>query len=174
MSYPQTATTDPYAFSLWPDASEEELGVWAQAAGYAQQELTNGAFSFDGLDTTAAWGQNSTLPALTYDSELQNILVSTAALEIGVELTFVIGYRLDLRWHGPSRRYTRQWSLARGRHCSGRHGVRTSPHPAGLHQGSGCTDVRFFLWSTCERPTASCVITQLLTLSMKQIGRAHV
>ena len=104
MSYPQTATTDPYAFSLWPDASEEELAVWAQAAGYAQQGLTvtGDTFSFDGLDTTAAWGRSSTLPASTYDSELQNIFVSAPALGIRVELTFVIGYRLDLWWHGPS------------------------------------------------------------------------
>jgi hypothetical protein len=36
MSYPQTATNDPYAFAFWPDASVEELAVWAQAAGDAQ------------------------------------------------------------------------------------------------------------------------------------------
>jgi len=47
-----------------------------------QQELANDAFSFDGLDATAAWGQSATLPASTYDSELQNVFVSTPALEI--------------------------------------------------------------------------------------------
>ncbi|KAI9449169.1 hypothetical protein BJY52DRAFT_1227927 [Lactarius psammicola] len=37
MNYPHTATsTDPYAFSLWPEtvaSSEEEMMMWAQAAG---------------------------------------------------------------------------------------------------------------------------------------------
>jgi hypothetical protein len=66
MSYPQTATTDPYAFALWPDASEEELAVWAQAAGYAQSELAGDTFSFDGLDATATQGQSPTLPTAAY------------------------------------------------------------------------------------------------------------
>ncbi|KAF8274280.1 hypothetical protein EI94DRAFT_1825625 [Lactarius quietus] len=72
MSYPQTATTDPYDFTLWPDPSEEELAAWAQAAVYAQQGPTSDNFSFDGLNATASWGQSATLPAATYG--LQNLL----------------------------------------------------------------------------------------------------
>ena len=71
MNYPHQATTDPNAFTLWPDASVEELAVWAQAAGYAQR--TNN-FSLDDLDTAVAWGQNAMLPATTYD--FQNNFVS--------------------------------------------------------------------------------------------------
>ena len=142
--------------------------MWAQAAGYAQQELTNGAFSFDGLDGTAAWGQSSTLPAPTYDSELPNIFVSTAVLEIGVELTFVIGYRLDLRWHGPSRRYTREWSLARGYHRDGCYGVRADPRPTVPHRRHGGIDARYIFQPICERATVSCVITRFLTLLKPQ------
>jgi hypothetical protein len=78
MNYPHQTTTDPNAFSLWADPSEGELAVWAQAAGYAQQGLTNNTFSFDGLDATVAWGQSATVPAAT--SELQNIFVSPSAL----------------------------------------------------------------------------------------------
>ncbi|KAH8998688.1 hypothetical protein EDB92DRAFT_1836639 [Lactarius akahatsu] len=68
MNYPQT-TTDPYAFSFWPDAaafSEEETMAWAQAAGYAQPGLTTDNFSFDDLGATAAWGQSATLPDGTF------------------------------------------------------------------------------------------------------------
>jgi len=62
-----TVTADPYAFLLWPDASapgEEEMAVWAQAAGYAQQglEVSSDNYPFDGLDATAVWGQSATLP----------------------------------------------------------------------------------------------------------------
>ncbi|KAI9465608.1 hypothetical protein BJY52DRAFT_596180 [Lactarius psammicola] len=72
MNHPHTATTDPYAFSLWPDAaasSEEETRLWAQTAGYAQTGFTSDKFSFDGLDATAAWGQSATLPAAAYGLE---------------------------------------------------------------------------------------------------------
>ena len=78
-----TATTDdPYAVSLWPDTSTsgEEMIMWAQAAGYAQQGLTSDNFSFDTLDA-AVWGQSATLPAAPFG--LQNIsLVSIPALGI--------------------------------------------------------------------------------------------
>jgi hypothetical protein len=77
MNYPHTTTTDPNAFTLWPYASEEELAVWAQAAGYAQQ---NNDIYLGDLDAAVAWGQSTTLPATTHD--LQNIFVSTVALEI--------------------------------------------------------------------------------------------
>ncbi len=67
MNYPQPATTDPYAFSLWPDASaaSEEMMAWAQAAGYAQSGLTDNLF-LDDLDTTLAWGQGGMIPTETY------------------------------------------------------------------------------------------------------------
>ncbi|KAI9443104.1 hypothetical protein H4582DRAFT_2195469 [Lactarius indigo] len=63
MNYPHTAATDPYAFSLWPDAaaSSEETMAWAQATGYAQPGLTIDNFSFDDLGATVAWGQSATL-----------------------------------------------------------------------------------------------------------------
>jgi hypothetical protein len=64
MNYPHQTTTDPNAFALWPDASEEELAVWAQAAGYAQQ---NNTFDFENLDATVAWGQSAEPPAATYE-----------------------------------------------------------------------------------------------------------
>jgi hypothetical protein len=43
MNYHHAATTDPSAFSLWPDASasSEEVMVSAQTVGYTQQGLTN-------------------------------------------------------------------------------------------------------------------------------------
>ena len=77
MNYPHQTTTDPNAFTLWQDASEEELAVWADAAGYAQQ---NNNFAFENLDATLAWGQSADPPAAT--NELQNFLVSTVALGI--------------------------------------------------------------------------------------------
>lgn len=104
MNYPHTATTDPYTLSLWPDASasgEEDTTASTQVAGYSQPGFTFDGFSFDSLDATAAWGQCATLPSPTYG--LPNTSVSTPALAICVELTFVLGYRLDLRRYGPSR-----------------------------------------------------------------------
>lgn len=93
MSYPQATTTDSYTFALWPDASEEELAVWAQAAEYALQELTGDALSF-GLDATAVWGQSSTLPAAAYGPH--NPFVSAIPLGPRAKLALVIGNRLDL------------------------------------------------------------------------------
>ena len=77
MNYPHRATTGPNAFTLWPNASEVELAVWAQAAEYAQQ--TNN-LSLDDLDSAVAWGQCATLPVTTYD--LQHNFVSIIALGI--------------------------------------------------------------------------------------------
>ncbi|KAH8990861.1 hypothetical protein EDB92DRAFT_1863619 [Lactarius akahatsu] len=71
MSYSQTATSDPYAFSLWPDASaaSEEMTMLAQAAGCTQPGLTVEDIFFDDLlDTTLAQGSNSTTPAETFGS----------------------------------------------------------------------------------------------------------
>ncbi len=72
--YPQPATTDPYAFSLWPDASaasEKEMMAWAQAAGCAQSGLTTDNFSLDDLlDTTLARGQSGTIPTGTYGNSV--------------------------------------------------------------------------------------------------------
>ncbi|KAH8989620.1 hypothetical protein EDB86DRAFT_2942123 [Lactarius hatsudake] len=59
MNYPNTTATDPYAFSLWPDAaasSEEEMMAWAQVAGYTQPGLSTDSFSFDDLDANTTWG----------------------------------------------------------------------------------------------------------------------
>ncbi|KAN0137812.1 hypothetical protein V8E53_004296 [Lactarius tabidus] len=67
MNYSGTATTNPYDFTLWPNASEEELAVWAQAAAHSQ---ANNGFSLGDLDDALVWGQNATLPATAYD--LQN------------------------------------------------------------------------------------------------------
>jgi hypothetical protein len=53
MSYPQIATTNPYAFALWPDHSEEELAVWTQAAGYVPRGITSDNISQD------AWGDKA-------------------------------------------------------------------------------------------------------------------
>ncbi|KAH9172776.1 hypothetical protein EDB89DRAFT_2069441 [Lactarius sanguifluus] len=68
MSYPQTATSDPYAFSLWSDASaaSEETTMLAQAAGCAQPGLAEGLFFDDLLDTTLAWEQIGATPAETF------------------------------------------------------------------------------------------------------------
>lgn len=80
MNYPHIATTDLYTFSLWPDSSEQVM-VWPQIVGYAQQGFTNDNFSFGDLDVTAAWGQSATPTTETYG--LQNTSrVSTAALRI--------------------------------------------------------------------------------------------
>ncbi len=80
MSYLHQATTDPYAFSIWPDAaaSSEEMMVWARAARYAQPGRTVENFSLDDLDATIAWGQSS--PTETYGS--QRLSVSTFAFGI--------------------------------------------------------------------------------------------
>ncbi len=79
MNYPQQATSDPYAFSLWPDASaasEEEMMAWAQAAGYAQPGLTTDNFSLDDLlDTSLAWGQSGTVPTTQPVSTRQLVVV---------------------------------------------------------------------------------------------------
>jgi hypothetical protein len=83
MNYSETTTTNPYAFTLWPDASEEELAVWAQAAGYSQE---NNDFSLGDLDAAFAWGQSAPLPAPTYN--LQNIFVSTTALGMDMSETY--------------------------------------------------------------------------------------
>ena len=85
MNFPHTATTDdPLGFLLWPDAStlgEEEMMMWAQTAGYAQQGITSDSFSFNGLDSTAAWGESATLPTATYGHQntFVNISVSSPA-----------------------------------------------------------------------------------------------
>ncbi|KAI9465107.1 hypothetical protein BJY52DRAFT_1209922 [Lactarius psammicola] len=66
MSYPHTATTDPYAFPLWPDASaaSEEMMAWAMADGSAQPGPNVGNFYLNELlDTTLAWEQSGTTPA---------------------------------------------------------------------------------------------------------------
>ena len=91
MNYPQTSTTDPYTFSLWPDApasGEGETAAWAGTVGYAQSGLIGDSFDFGDLDATAAWGSSNTLPAATCG--LQN--VRTPARSICVELTSVIGH----------------------------------------------------------------------------------
>jgi hypothetical protein len=41
MNYYHTATTDPSAFSFWPDASTGEVMVSAQTVGRVKQGLTN-------------------------------------------------------------------------------------------------------------------------------------
>jgi hypothetical protein len=88
MNYSGTATTNPYAFTLWPDASEEELAVWAQAAAHSQE---NNDFSLGDLDSALAWGQSATLPATTYD--LQNNFVSTTGLGMDLSGTYTRYYR---------------------------------------------------------------------------------
>jgi hypothetical protein len=76
MNYPNTAPADLSAFSLWPDApvvGEEEMAVWAQAAGYAQPELAEG-IPLDIIDATLAWGQSGT--AFAEPLDFQNNFVS--------------------------------------------------------------------------------------------------
>jgi hypothetical protein len=79
MNYPDTATADLSAFSLWPHAlaaSEEEMAVWAQPADYAQPGPAVEGIPFDILDAVMAWGQSRTSPAETLGFE--NNLVSIA------------------------------------------------------------------------------------------------
>ena len=156
MNYPQrTSTTDPNAFSLWPDApaSGEETAVWAGAVGYAQLGFIGDSFAFGDLDSTTAWGQSATLPTAVYG--LLN--VSTRALRICVKLTFVIVYRLDFGWHGPSREYARAWSLAHGCHLDRYHVARANPRLALPHRRHG-VHARLFLQSIRERAMASCIM----------------
>ncbi|KAH9169390.1 hypothetical protein EDB89DRAFT_1985669 [Lactarius sanguifluus] len=72
MSYSQTATSDPYTFSVWPDASaasEEDMTMLAQAAGCTQPGLTVEEIFFDDLlDATLAVGSSSATPAETFGS----------------------------------------------------------------------------------------------------------
>ncbi|KAI9437235.1 hypothetical protein H4582DRAFT_335899 [Lactarius indigo] len=74
MNYPHTThTADPYAFPNLPDASAisgEELMMWAQVAERAQPELGMENISFDDLlDTTLAWGQSGTSPAVSFQND---------------------------------------------------------------------------------------------------------
>lgn len=83
MNCPHTATADPNAFLLWPDASAatEEMMVWAQAAGYAEPGLTVGDFSLDDLDATLAWGQGGTTPAEAFGFQNYSVSIFTLACE---------------------------------------------------------------------------------------------
>jgi hypothetical protein len=78
MNYPNTTPADLSALSLWPDApavTEEEMAVWAQAAGYAQPGLDEG-IPLDILDATLAWGRSGTSSA---EFDFQNNFVSIFA-----------------------------------------------------------------------------------------------
>jgi hypothetical protein len=66
MNYPNTTQVDLSPFSLWPD--EEEMAMWAQAAGYAHPGLDEG-IPLDILDATLAWGQSGTTFAEPFDFE---------------------------------------------------------------------------------------------------------
>jgi hypothetical protein len=79
MNYSNTAPADLSASLLWPDApavGEEEMALWAQAAGYSQQGLDEG-IPLDILDATLAWGQSGTTFAEL--SDFRNNLVSIFA-----------------------------------------------------------------------------------------------
>lgn len=79
MNYPNTTPADLSAFSLWPDApvvSEEEMAIWAQAAGYAQPGLAEG-IPLDIIDATLALGQSGT--AFAEPLDFQNNFVSIFA-----------------------------------------------------------------------------------------------
>jgi hypothetical protein len=67
---PNSAPTNLSAFSLWPDAlaaSEEESGMWAQPAEYAEPGVAAvEGIPLDILDAVLAWGQSGTTPALRH------------------------------------------------------------------------------------------------------------
>ena len=76
MNYSNTTPVDLSAFSQWSDApiaSEEEMALWAQAAGYSQPAFDEG-IPQDILDDTLAWVQSGTNFAEPFD--LQNNFVS--------------------------------------------------------------------------------------------------
>lgn len=102
-----TATADPYAFSLWPEASaasEEEMVAWALAAGYAQPGLTTEDLSLGDLDR--AWGHSDSTLAEAFS--FQTYSVSKFAWHVR-GLTFVIGCQLDVQRDGSRGHVQSRW-----------------------------------------------------------------
>ena len=82
-----------------------------------------------------------------------------------MELTVVIGYRLDLQWHISGRGYAWEPSLARGCHHRDRyHGVRASRRPALPHRRHERLHAGFFVQPICECAMASYIMGQILIL----------
>jgi len=144
MNHPDTTTTDPYAYSLWPDAwaaSEEEMMAWGPAAGYAQPGLTVEDFTLEDLDSAlAAWGQSG----------------ATAAELCG----FVIECRLDARRDG-SPRHVQSWRSPPEHRRAGFYNARADHHPF-PHRRSGSIRSRTYLHTIGKHSIASFILLLIL------------
>jgi hypothetical protein len=141
MNYPDTVPADLSAFSLWPDAvaaSEEEMAMWAQAAGYAQPGFTFENVPLDDLDATLTWGQSSTTPGEIFDFQNNSVSILPSSLGRG-RTYFVIEYQLDV-WRDSGRGSVEPGYPPPKCHRDGC--IRASHHATLLQQQHGCIHSR--------------------------------